>query len=332
MRKLLLLLIPVLFFACADKQDEKGNYLPKKNSKRILPAHSGRAGELLVVLDEAEWTGELGAAIKEVFAAEIAGLPQIEPYFELIYVKPQAFGKLFRTHRNILMFEPKDTLKRTFRSNVWAEQQELLYFGGADFKAHLDFLKTNGKALRDELRQREMKRIQAGYKKVLEGKIKEDLAKKGYKMLVPADFMLAYADEDSIWMRREIPTGTQGIILALLPYDDSMNLTALDILSLRDSLCAKHVAGEIDGSYMQTEMQYLPEVESFEHQGMFTTSIRGLWRMEGDFMGGPFYTWVMLDEERSQIVFVDAFTFAPKMDKRIPMLQLEAIVSSLKKS
>jgi len=57
--------------------------------------------------------------------------------------------------------------------------------------------------------------------------------------------------------------------------------------------------------------------------------IRGLWRVENAFMGGPFVSLSTVDETRNRVVTVEGFVYAPKADKRNLMRQVEAVVYSL---
>jgi hypothetical protein len=55
-----------------------------------------------------------------------------------------------------------------------------------------------------------------------------------------------------------------------------------------------------------------------------------LWRVEGDFMGGPFVNITFVDEKTSRLVILDGFVYAPKYDKRDYLRQVEALMHSVK--
>jgi hypothetical protein len=58
--------------------------------------------------------------------------------------------------------------------------------------------------------------------------------------------------------------------------------------------------------------------------------MRGLWKLEGDFMGGPFYSMTFLDERTGNLVTIDGFAYAPYFDKREYIREVEAIIKTLK--
>jgi hypothetical protein len=114
------------------------------------------------------------------------------------------------------------------------------------------------------------------------------------------------------------------------PLDDDLLLLGKDILPVRDSLCKAYVPGQFDGTYMTTEYRLPPSIEPTELAGRFGLETRGLWRVEGDFMGGPFLSYTLFDEENERIVTLEGFVYAPDMDKRRLLFELEAIMNSLK--
>jgi hypothetical protein len=63
--------------------------------------------------------------------------------------------------------------------------------------------------------------------------------------------------------------------------------------------------------------------------GGFASELRGLWRIEGDYMGGPFYSLTAYDERSGELVTVEGYAYAPFFDKREYMREVEAIVRSL---
>ena len=58
--------------------------------------------------------------------------------------------------------------------------------------------------------------------------------------------------------------------------------------------------------------------------------IRGLWRMEGYFMGGPFYTYSFFNPENRMQYMIDGYVYAPQFDKLPLLREVEAIAKSAK--
>ncbi len=54
------------------------------SDKPLLPNVSGKAGEVIVVMDKSDWDGNLGSSTRELLAADYPFLPQREPLFSVV--------------------------------------------------------------------------------------------------------------------------------------------------------------------------------------------------------------------------------------------------------
>ena len=82
---------------------------------------------------------------------------------------------------------------------------------------------------------------------------------------------------------------------------------------------------------MQIERRMTPSYEEVSFHGAFAAEVRGLWRMENDFMGGPYYSLTFYDEPNVRLITVEGYAYAPYFDKRPYMREIEGIVKSVKK-
>ena len=71
-----------------------------------------------------------------------------------------------------------------------------------------------------------------------------------------------------------------------------------------------------------------PTYKEITHKGAIAAEVKGLWRRENDFMGGPFYSLTMYDEATASLVTVEGYTYAPYFDKREYMREIEGIVKT----
>jgi hypothetical protein len=60
----------------------------------------------------------------------------------------------------------------------------------------------------------------------------------------------------------------------------------------------------------------------------YAVEMRGLWRVEHDFMGGPFVSYTFVDWRKNQIVTVFGYVYQPNKAKRNLLRQVEAIIYS----
>ena len=152
--------------------------------------------------------------------------------------------------------------------------------------------------------------------------------------LWPKDAKLARPSEDFWWIDRQLTRLKggdnhdiqQGFFIHSEPYVSPDQLSLEHVLARRDRLTKKHVEGPTKGSYMTTERRLMPSYEEIQFDGRFAMEVRGLWKMENDFMGGPFYSLTMVDEERGRLVTVEGYAYAPYFDKRPYIREVEGVV------
>ena len=80
------------------------------------------------------------------------------------------------------------------------------------------------------------------------------------------------------------------------------------------------------GPVSYTHLEYTPITLNGKYCGV----MRGLWRMQGDMMGGPFVSHTRLDEKNHRVVVAEGFVYAPETDKRNFMRRIEAALFTLR--
>jgi hypothetical protein len=151
----------------------------------------------------------------------------------------------------------------------------------------------------------------------------------GVELVIPKGFSLITKQGDFAWIREETPETTLGILLYSFDYSDSTGLTAKSIVGTRNRIAKQYVPGPKEGSYMST-MQELPVItKDIYVLGRPAIELRGLWNVKGDFMGGPFVSYTMLDTTSNRVLYLEGFVYAPKYNKRNYIRRLEAILLSL---
>src|SRR5690606_31556298 len=89
---------------------------------------------------------------------------------------------------------------------------------------------------------------------------------------------------------------TRGLWVYSFPYTDPGTFTVDYATHLRDSITAKYILGSADSSYMVIEKLYPVDSTAITLNGEFAMEIRGLWKMENYFMGGPFINYTTYDK------------------------------------
>jgi len=115
------------------------------------------------------------------------------------------------------------------------------------------------------------------------------------------------------------------------PYSSQDLFMGKKVIELRDSLGKAFVPGSVKGSYMGTELRTELFRDTIKAGNYVMIETRGLWRLFGDFMGGPFLNYVFRDEKNKNFVMIDCFLYNPNKPKRDYLMQLESIVYGINK-
>ena len=81
---------------------------------------------------------------------------------------------------------------------------------------------------------------------------------------------------------------------------------------------------------MITEAAYTPFTKETQLNDKPSFETRGKWEVKGDFMAGPFLNYTVIDKAHNRLLVVEGFTYAPSINKRDYMFELEAILKTLK--
>lgn len=294
---------------------------------------TGKAGELVVVVPDATWEGPTGKRFREIMAQPQLGLPQDEPIFDLIQVPQSAFGEIFRTSRNIVRIKISTTVDSSrvqFRKDVWAWPQAVVDINAQSTEDFNDLLKKYSDRIVGFMLRAERDRLQMNYKNYHD-KAARNILKKQFNinLNMPPGFKVTEQAEDFAWVRYETPDISQGIIIHTYPYSSDSTFTVDYLLNKRDSVLKENVPGPSEGSYMTTEHQIPPVFNVFEFKNNYAAELRGLWRVEGDYMGGPYINLSVLDAANNRIIMLDGYVYAPRFDKRNLLRQVEAMMYSL---
>ena len=69
--------------------------------EKMLPTISGQAGEVVIVIEDQVWKSTTDTIIN-ILKADVPGLPQSEPMFDVVRIPNSAFTEIFQRHRNII--------------------------------------------------------------------------------------------------------------------------------------------------------------------------------------------------------------------------------------
>ena len=294
---------------------------------------SGRAYELLVVVDHGVWDRAAGRALHDALDADMPGLPQSEPSFRIMYTSPKDYDSTLKLIRNIIIVDIQDIYTKAsfkYAKDVYANPQMILTIQAPNEEEFEKFVEENKKTIVDFFTRAEMNR-QITF---LEGKHSNFISQKvdslfGCDIWVDAELANSKTGDDFFWASTNTGSADRNFVMYSYPYTDKDTFTKEYFVHKRDSVMKANIPGFKEGVYMSTD-SLLTDVRPINVQNSYTMEARGLWRMKGDFMGGPYVSHVRLDKVNQRIIVSEIFVYSPDKMKRNLVRQMEASLYTLK--
>ena len=322
MKQSLLLLSLLFIFSCGNK---------KSSNQKILSDSSGNINNLSVVIDNNLWEGNVGEAIRDVLAAPLDGLPQDEPLFNMSQIPPAVFSGFVTRNRTVFKVEKGGEASVKIASDVFARPQKLVLITGKTDQEIIQQIQDNSQKIISAFKSEEIKEKQRRIKLSLHknNNLKERL---GVSLNFPTAYRIAKEEDNFFWIRKDITTGTTNLMIFELPYNAVKKGDSLvdQIIKLRDSIGQAHIPGPTEGTYMITEEAYAPAVFETIIDNKPAIETKGLWDVKNAFMSGPFINYIIDDKINNRLLVIEGFAFAPSVEKRDYMFELEAIIRSIK--
>jgi hypothetical protein len=302
------------------------------NEKKILKEANGRINSILVVMKNSEWQGELGDEIRKIVAEPVLGLPQPESQFEISQVPLENFGTMFRATRSVLNVAIGTENSFTVASNVYAAPQRIITITGKDKEALIAEIQKNASKIISTFKDADIHSIQRTIlKKYWDPTQIETFKNKGYSLKIPRNYNKVEDNGDFVWYRYHLDGGNSMELFSYtIPITSENDENGNTIVYNRDSIGKKYIPGPIENSYMITEEAYTPHIFETVLNGKKAFETRGKWEVKGIYMAGPFLSYSVIDKPNNRLVVVEGLTFAPSINKRDYMFELEAILKTLK--
>ena len=307
----------------------------KSNSKKklLMPNASGLPYEMLVVMGDDQWERPLGRAVFNVLDTDVPGLPQSERSFRITRVNPSAFdSNMFRIMRNVIQVDIQNIYtqpKFKFARNVYSYPQMVMTLQAPDEASLAEYVNKNAQSILDFFTKAEMNReidnLREEHNLEASRLAKEIL---GVDIWVPWTVNNFKQGKDFLWASTNTGKKDMSIVLYSYPYTDKKTFTLEYFLNKRDSVMKVNIPGGREGSYMTTQRDYV-YVKDATVQGKYAQVARGLWRVQGDRMGGPFVSHSRVDEVNGRVIVAEAFIYAPESLKRDLMRRMEAALYTL---
>ncbi|TXE08446.1 DUF4837 family protein [Gelidibacter salicanalis] len=310
----------LLFTSCNNGKDQ-----------RIISGSNGNINNLLVVVDNLSWEDGVGETIRDVVAAPVQALNQEEPLFSINQMPPLVFDGFATKSRIILKIEKGNPAGMVIKNDVYARPQTVAVVSGKTDQEIKDQLEEHGDEIIAAFKKEELKENQRRIKiSLMDDQPLQD--KLGIKLNFQTAYRIAKQEDDFFWIRKDIPTGTMDFIIYEVPLNTIKkgDSAIVDIVRMRDSIGKVHIPGPVEGSYMITEEAYTPYLKETKLDGKPAYETKGIWDVKNAFMSGPFINYAIEDRANDRYLVIEGYVFAPSVEKRNNIFEMEAIIKSVK--
>ena len=272
----------------------------------------------------------------DLLEEDAPALPQSEPSLRISRVPTQSFKGTLQLVRNVFLLDidpqryTKVSLKYSY--DDWATGQVVARLTSPSPDSVRSYIKANGEGLMNLFVRHELFLYAEVVAKTYSQKALEQVDSLfGHRVNVPEDIRHKRAGKDFLWMSNTSMRSRHDILVYTYPYHSPKDIGLDALVEKRDSVLKANIQGEFEGSYPCTEQNYGLLYRRVQLPGQpLRSEIRGLWKMEGDMMGGPFVSFARLDEANHRVVVAEGFVYAPETDKRNYIRRLEAGLHTLR--
>ncbi len=299
------------------------------------PRPLGAPGELLLVIDNVNWSSQVGNTLGDMLDDTFPALPQEETMFKKTRINFSQFKRHFRTYRNILLVSVRSDTpvnKVKYRKNEWALNQQVAEVVAKDMESLQELLMQKWPTIKGFFYGGDINSLVQSYIRTFEPLAVDAITSNyPFSMHFPKGFELKKQDEEFTWLSIDRLESHLGVFVYRCSLDSLEGDKSVDLLRFRNNVLKRQVPGENPGSFMTTEENYPVLVNKSTFGGKKWVELRGLWKVQGDFMGGPFVDYFYIDEENNQLLMLEGYVYAPsKPNKGIFVREVEAVLKSYK--
>ncbi len=322
----LFIALTVVFSACSEKKTEN------RKDRSV----GGTSEVLFVTQNDDQWNGQMGQAVRDFFEEEQYGLPQPEKNFRVAHINMPALNDMFKKHRNLIIGEINPDLTNPIietQADWQAAPQYAIKIKAKDAETWVKVFDTQKDELKNIFDKNERARFMDFFRPMLNTKVVEALKTTyGITMTVPEGYYVATNKDYCTWLRKEEADKSLGLIIYQLPYKHTEDLSDARLIKVCDSVMKKYIPGPSDGSYMALDKEFVTPVFEVvpDFPAGYAVEMRGQWNTVGEFMGGPYIAYTVVNPEANKLITVYGYVYYPNKAKRDLLRQLETIIWSLK--
>jgi Domain of unknown function (DUF4837) len=300
-----------------------------KGEKQEQPV-SGKTNTISIIIDDQLWYGEVGDSIRNKFASPVLGLTQEEPLFTINQYPAKLLEGFVTDSRSIIVVKKTAADKFEIQHNSKSLPHNTFRIYAKSIDDIICSIEFNSAQIIKVIRDSEIQKIQQDNKKSL---LNPAVIKNKFhiNLQIPSGYEYMLHKKNFIWLKKEIISGNTSLLIYQIPLQklkQGSNVVE-SIVQMRDSV-GRYIKGREPNTQMITGEAYAPYFSITELDGKKTFETKGTWELRNDFMTGPFINYAIIDEAYNRILVIEGFCYSPSYQERDLMLELEAIIKSVK--
>ena len=307
-----------------------------KAGQSIDRSVGGTSEVLFVTQNDEQWNGQMGQAVRDFFEDVQYGLPQPEKTFRVAHININALNDMFKKHRNLIFAEIIPDMPNPIIESQYdwqAKPQYAIRIKAKDAETWVKIFDDQKDELKKIFDKNERARFMDFFRPMANAKVMETLKNVyGFTMTVPEGYYVATNKDYCTWLRKEEVDKSFGLVVYQLPYKSTDDLNEENLIATCDSVLKKYIPGPADGSYMALDTEFVPPYFEIipDFPAGYAVEMRGQWKTVGEFMGGPYVAYTIINPDATRWITVMGYIYYPNKPKRDLLRQVETIIWSLK--
>lgn len=357
MKNLKNLFLPIIFiigsnilFSCEEGEGGSSSTKPKAR---------GSIGEIILVIDSTKWEGPVGDALRDVFEEDVPGLIRYESMFDIRKIDPRGMTRILKMATNIVYVTTFDDRKSASQNinalfskeakekaaadpdlyflrtaDEFAQGQEVVYLFGNNEEELIKNIRQNKGKLQNLFQVRERARMEKILLSRKSSGAKIAGEQLGLSVNVPASYQIVKSENDFLWLRQPTPRTDRADISMFFystDYNSEEQVFPESILELRNKITKMHIYGDPQNknSFLTIErVDPSPVFRNFRIKNNYAVEIRGGWKTNNLSMGGSFLAYVIIDEEKGKLYYMEGFVYYPNEAHREAIREIETVLLS----
>ena len=333
------------------------------------PNAVGDSGEIIVVADSATWEGPVGDALRSTLGASVA--PPLGGLADFRLTRRDLTNEAFRflrSNKNLIFAAGLDDTSAVAnflaarldssgaaliragrgtsvvpREDIWARGQIVVMAAGADEFALAEAIRSRADTLHAAFTTQSLWYTEIDmFDRARQRTIEDDLlGTHGFAINVQHDYFLSQdttlvVDDHAghfVRLRRVLSDTWRDFFV----YYEDLPTGIIDtnhVERVTDVALESFIRGQYDSSFVALDRRRPMHADTVQIGDRATTQTRGLWRMTGDFMGGPFVRYTFYDAPQQRLYIYFGMIYAPQHrfrgQKREFLRQIEVIARTFR--